>query len=237
MPVWKWLGPRLTRHGTDAVPGPTGHLLPSLGLQLGRRLLGLSHMHTGAGAEKRIPRTGWTQSPGWYEGATWAWAQDSRCRGWQARRKGRCSHLDSGPDCSSPESRPSNDRVPVPTLVVTVTSLFPTSQVLVLPPARRNSPTGDLEDRERETQLARGAPAGPPSPVVPPGPLRHSREVGEDVSSHHVQTGFRQLQVEVFQAIVSLGHRVLICRPQAGTGEGRLYPAGGRGRDQGQGAR
>lgn len=57
---------------------------------------------------------------------------------------GRHSHLNSGLPCSSPESKPSSDRVPVPTLVVTVTSLFPTSQVLVLPPARRNSPTGDL---------------------------------------------------------------------------------------------
>ncbi|KAB1251953.1 hypothetical protein Cadr_000030826 [Camelus dromedarius] len=59
-----------------------------------------------------------------------------------------CNHLNSGPPCSSPESRPSSDRVPVPTLVVTVTSLFPTSQVLVLPPARRNSPTGDLKAQE-----------------------------------------------------------------------------------------
>lgn len=44
----------------------------------------------------------------------------------------------------SPESRPSKDLVPVPTLVVMVTNLLPTSHVFVLPPANRNSPTGDL---------------------------------------------------------------------------------------------
>lgn len=58
------------------------------------------------------------------------------------------AHLNSGLPSSSPESRPRSDRVPVPTLVVTVMSLFPTSQVLVLPPARRNSPTGDLKAQE-----------------------------------------------------------------------------------------
>lgn len=44
-------GHRLTRHGADAVPGPTAHLLPSLGLQLGRRLLCLPHVRTGVRAE------------------------------------------------------------------------------------------------------------------------------------------------------------------------------------------
>lgn len=78
------------------------------------------------------------------------------CRAGDRRRR----HLNSGPPCSSPESKPSSDRVPVPTLVVTVTSLFPTSQVLVLPPARRNSPTGDLRGQQRQptdTSAARGS--------------------------------------------------------------------------------
>ena len=70
------------------------------------------------------------------------------------------SHLSSGLPCSSPESRPSSDRVPVPTLVVTVISLFPTSQVLVLPPARRNSPTGDLKAQEHGLCLWTPHPVG-----------------------------------------------------------------------------
>lgn len=55
------------------------------------------------------------------------------------------NYLDSVLLWRSPESRPSKDLVPVPTLVVMVTSLLPTSHVFVLPPANRNSPTGDLE--------------------------------------------------------------------------------------------
>lgn len=55
------------------------------------------------------------------------------------------SYLDSVLLWNSPESKPSKDLVPVPTLVVIVTSLLPTSQVFVLPPANRNSPTGDLK--------------------------------------------------------------------------------------------
>lgn len=79
--------------------------------------------------------------------------RDTCCPAWDSSLAGASfvcltcvpgSELDAEPPCRSPESRPSNDRVPVPTLVVTVTSLFPTSHVLVLPPARRNSPTGDL---------------------------------------------------------------------------------------------
>lgn len=56
-----------------------------------------------------------------------------------------CVYLASVLLCSSPESRPSSDLVPVPTLVVIVTNLLPTNHVLVLPPAKRNSPTGDLK--------------------------------------------------------------------------------------------
>ena len=77
-------------------------------------------------------------------------------------------HLNSGPPCSSPESRPSSDRVPVPTLVVTVTSLFPTSQVLVLPPARRNSPTGDLKAQESVHRSPGGRPGRPRHPHTTP---------------------------------------------------------------------
>lgn len=60
-------------------------------------------------------------------------------------RNGNKIYLDSVLLWNSPESRPSRDLVPVPTLVVMVTSLLPTSHVFVLPPANRNSPTGDLE--------------------------------------------------------------------------------------------
>ena len=77
-------------------------------------------------------------------------------------------HLNSGPPWSSPESRPSSDRVPVPTLVVTVTSLFPTSQVLVLPPARRNSPTGDLKAQESVNTSLGGHPERPRHPHITP---------------------------------------------------------------------
>lgn len=64
-----------------------------------------------------------------------------------------------------------------------------------------------------------------PSPV-PDRPLGHGGEVGEDVSSHHVQAGLCQLQVQVFQVVISLSHGVLICRAQAGAGDGRLDAAG-----------
>lgn len=124
----------LTRHGADPVPGPTGYLLPSLGLQFGRCFLCLPHMCARIRAKDRSGHTESTMVP--------------RVSRSTIYTEGRDSHLDSEPPCRSPESRPSNDRVPVPTLVVTVTSLFPTSQVLVLPPARRNSPTGDLREQE-----------------------------------------------------------------------------------------
>ena len=88
------------------------------------------------------------------------WAQD----GGQTEAESS-GHLNSGPPCSSPESRPSSDRVPVPTLVVTVTSLFPTSQVLVLPPARRNSPTGDLKAQSQSTPHWVGALDGQGAPI------------------------------------------------------------------------
>lgn len=35
--------------------------------------------------------------------------------------------------------------------------------------------------------------------------------------------------MEIFQIVISLSHRVLICRSQAGACKGRLDPAGGRG--------
>lgn len=170
------------------------------------------------------------------------WAQDRDHR--EAESSG---HLNSGPPCSSPESRPSSDRVPVPTLVVTVTSLFPTSQVLVLPPARRNSPTGDLKAQSQSTPHWVGALDGQGAPIsllrlLRPdavteehspalsrsrlAPLGDRREVGEHISGHHVQTRLCELQVEVFQVVVGLGHRVLVCRPQAGARERGLDPAG-----------
>lgn len=61
-----------------------------------------------------------------------------------------------------------------------------------------------------------------------PTPLRDCCEVGEHVSGHHIQTCFCELQVEIFQVVISLSHRVLICRSQAGTRERCLDPAGGR---------
>lgn len=67
-----------------------------------------------------------------------------------------------------------------------------------------------------------------PSPGARPPPLRDCCEVGEHVSGHHIQACFCELQVEIFQVVIGLGHRVLICRPQAGAREGRLDPAGGR---------
>lgn len=75
------MGPRLTGHGADPVPGPAAHLLPSLGLQLGRRLLGLSHVRARVRAEGRRVRVERDQG---------AWAQDGRCqglpgRGWKAQ--------------------------------------------------------------------------------------------------------------------------------------------------------
>lgn len=60
-------------------------------------------------------------------------------------------------------------------------------------------------------------------------PLGDSREVGEHISGHHVQTRLRELQVEGLQAVISLRHGALISGPQAGTGEGRLDPARGTG--------
>lgn len=78
------------------------------------------------------------------------------------------------------------------------------------------------------SQKPSGTPARP-APRARPAPLGDRCEVGEHVSGHHVQTRFRELQVEIFQVVISLGHRILVCRPQAGTCERRLDPAGGRG--------
>lgn len=63
-------------------------------------------------------------------------------------------------------------------------------------------------------------------------PLGQRREVGEDVSGHHVQAGLGQLQVDRLQRVVGLHHRVLVGRAQAAGGGGRLHPA----QDGGQGS-
>lgn len=56
-------------------------------------------------------------------------------------------------------------------------------------------------------------------------PLGDRREVREHVSGHHVQTCLCELQVKVFQVVIGLGHRALVCRPQAGARERGLDPA------------
>ena len=162
-------GQRLTRHGADPVPGSTAHLLPGLGLQLGWCLLCLSHVHTGVRAEdRRVPAEcdqGIPWAPGQHDTVSHAGLGSGQPPSRPGRQGQKSGHLNSGPPCSSPESRPSRDRVPVPTLVVTVTSLFPTSQVLVLPPARRNSPTGDLKAQECRSipRPQEGAPCATPA--------------------------------------------------------------------------
>lgn len=70
--------------------------------------------------------------------------------------------------------------------------------------------------------------SSPPSCSTAHTPLGDRGEVGEHVSGHHVQTCFCEFQVEILQVVISLGHRVLIRRPQAGAGEGCLYSARGR---------
>lgn len=79
------MGHRLTRHGADPVPGPAAHLLPRLGLQLGRRLLGLSHVRARVRAEDRRVHAE-------HDGG--AWAQDSHCQGLLGRgRKAQSPQL------------------------------------------------------------------------------------------------------------------------------------------------
>lgn len=146
--VCEGVGWRLTRHGANPVPGPEAHLLPSLGLQFGWCLLCLSPVHAEVRAGDRGPKQSVTRVPHGLKTSTALSQASLGTVGVEQAGGGRFSHLNSGLPSSSPESRPRSDRVPVPTLVVTVISLFPTSQVLVLPPARRNSPTGDLKAQE-----------------------------------------------------------------------------------------
>lgn len=137
------------------------------------------------------------------------------------------------PPSRSAMSRPRSACVLTPPLVVMVTSLLPTSQVILRPPAKRNSAMGDLrrQKRSKSCPLAIIQKQWLKVNTTPCQPLRQCREVGKDISCHHVQTGLRQLQVDGLQALVCLSHRVLISGAQtAGSGWG-VHPAGGNGEE------
>jgi len=113
-----------------------------------------------------------------------------------------CSHLviSPPPPRRSAMSRPSSACALIPPPVVMVTSLLPTSQVIVRPPARRNSAMGDLReaitmfllnstniqtDKKKKMRQIRSCT-----------PLGQGGEVGKDISCHHVQAGLCELQVD-----------------------------------------
>lgn len=69
---------------------------------------------------------------------------------------------------------------------------------------------------------------GKKKPKKPNGqPLRQGREVGKDVSRHHVQTRLCELQVDGLQPLVGLSHRVFIGGAQAAGGGRGVHPTRG----------
>lgn len=58
-------------------------------------------------------------------------------------------------------------------------------------------------------------------------PFWQGREVGEDVSCHHIQTRFCELQMNSLQALVRLRHCIFIGRAQAAGGGGGVHPTPG----------
>ena len=133
------------------------------------------------------------------------------------------------PPSRSAMSRPSNACVLTPPLVVMVTSLLPTSQVILRPPAKRNSAMGDL--RRQILSIPEKTSPQPPNALIkgnktPCQPFRQGREVGKDISRHHVQTGLSELQVDSFQPLVRLSHRIFIGRAQTAGGGRGVHPTG-----------
>ncbi len=122
------------------------------------------------------------------------------------------------PPSRSAMSRPRSACVLTPPLVVMVTSLLPTNQVILRPPAKRNSAMGDLRGQKR----LKSWPLDPLSVLEkhhycnqqtkkgPCKPLGQGREVGKDISCHHVQTCLGELQVDGLQPLICLSHCIFI---------------------------
>lgn len=157
------------------------------------------------------------------------------------------------PPRRSAMSKPSSACVLTPPLVVIVTSLLPTSQVILRPPAKRNSAMGDLREQKRSSWLLYPSIHASIflclSRIYNDGnslhqflkkknnnivltktsfqPLRQSREIGKNVSCHHVQTRLCELQVDGLQPFVCLSHRILISRAQTAGGCWGVHPTWG----------
>lgn len=154
------------------------------------------------------------------------------------------------PPKRSATSRPSRAWVLTPPLVVMVTNLLPTNHVILRPPAKRNSAMGDLEGQKKAWNGHATTAIYTIYSCIYLGsvktmtvtintvlyfqekkaggqPLWQSWEVGEDVSCHHIQTRFCELQMNSLQALVSLRHCIFIGWTQAAGGGGGVHPTPG----------
>lgn len=141
------------------------------------------------------------------------------------------------PPSRSAMSRPSSACDRTPPLVVMVTSLLPTSQVILRPPANRNSAIGDLGGRWKvkimpssilfTTHLLHELQTPDTHKKTSPcKPLGQRWEVGKHISCHHVQTGLSELQVDGLQPLVCLSHRIFISGAQTAGGGWCVHPTG-----------
>lgn len=126
-------------------------------------------------------------------------------------------------------SIPSKACVLTPPLVVMVTSLLPTSQVILRPPAKRNSAMGDLRGQpEEKSSFFFHNWAKDKQNTDFHQPLGQRREIGEHVSCHHIQTGLSELQVDSLEPLVCLSYSVFVSRAQTAGCGWCVHPIGGQ---------